>query len=54
MWHWLMDDLHVPHDRICMVTDSKATKGAIEDAFMSHLVNNPSIMPGDSIIRWPR
>ena len=45
-----MNDLHVPRDHICMLTDSKATKGAIEDAFMSHLVNNPSIMTGDSII----
>ena len=45
-----MNDLHVPRDHICMLTDSKATKDAIEDAFMSHLVNNPSIMTGDSII----
>lgn len=50
MRRWLMNDLHVPRDHICMLTDSKATKGAIEDAFMSHLVNNPSIMTGDSII----
>jgi hypothetical protein len=47
---WLMTDLHVPRDRICMLLDSKATKSAIEDAFMSHLVNNPSILPGDSVI----
>ena len=50
MKHWLMNDLHVPRDHICMLLDSKATKGAIEDAFMSHLVNNPSIQTGDSII----
>jgi Caspase domain len=50
MRRWLTNDLHVPRDHICMLTDSKATKGAIEDAFMSHLVNNPSIMTGDSII----
>src|SRR6266404_4228681 len=50
MRRWLMNDLHVPRDHIYMLTDSKATKSAIEDAFMSHLVNNPSIMTGDSII----
>ena len=50
MRHWLMNDLHVPRDHICILLDSKATKGAIEDAFMSHLVNNPSIQKGDSII----
>ncbi|KAH9985785.1 hypothetical protein BJV74DRAFT_846192 [Russula compacta] len=47
---WLMNDLNVPRDHICMLMDGKATKGAIEDAFMSHLVNNPSIQTGDSII----
>src|SRR5260370_39889753 len=50
MRHWLINDLHITRDHICTLTDSKATKGAIEDAFMSHLVNNPSIMTGDSII----
>ncbi|KAI9455467.1 hypothetical protein BJY52DRAFT_1204991 [Lactarius psammicola] len=50
MKRWLMNDLDVPRDHICMLLDSKATKGAIEDAFMSHLVNNPSIQTGDSII----
>ena len=47
---WLMNDLNVPRDHICMLIDGKATKGAIEDTFMSHLVNNPSIQTGDSII----
>ena len=47
---WLMNDLHVPRDHICMLLDGKATKAAIEDAFMSHLVNNPSVLPGDSIV----
>ena len=50
MKRWLLNDLHVPRDHISMLLDSKATKGAIEDAFMSHLVNNPSIQTGDSII----
>jgi hypothetical protein len=50
MKNWLMNDLRVPHNHICMLIDSKATKGVIEDAFMSHLVNNPSIQTGDSII----
>ncbi len=50
MKRWLVNDLNVPRDHLCMLLDSKATKGAIEDAFMSHLVNNPSIQTGDSII----
>jgi Caspase domain len=45
-----MNDLHVPRDHICTLLDSKATKFAIEDTFMSHLVNNPSIQRGDAII----
>ncbi|KAI9507461.1 hypothetical protein F5148DRAFT_109718 [Russula earlei] len=48
--HWLMNDLHVPRDHICTLTDSKATKSTIEGAFMSHLVSNSSIQAGDSII----
>ncbi|KAH9979028.1 hypothetical protein BGW80DRAFT_1435319 [Lactifluus volemus] len=50
MRHWLMNDLLVPRDHICVLLDNKATKAAIEDAFMSHLVNNPSIQKGDAII----
>ncbi|KAF8265427.1 hypothetical protein EI94DRAFT_1772354 [Lactarius quietus] len=50
MKRWLMNNLHVPRDHICMLLDSNATKSAIEDAFMSHFVNNPSIQSGDSII----
>ncbi|KAI0268850.1 hypothetical protein BC834DRAFT_656941 [Gloeopeniophorella convolvens] len=47
---WLTDDLHVPRDHICTLLDGKATQAAIEDAFMSHLVNNPAIETGDSIV----
>ena len=45
-----MNDLLVPRHHIYILLDSKATKAAIEDAFMSHLVNNPSIQKGDAII----
>ncbi|EMD37299.1 hypothetical protein CERSUDRAFT_50006 [Gelatoporia subvermispora B] len=47
---WLTHDLHVPRDHICMLLDSVATKANIEDKFMSHLLNNPAIEPGDAII----
>ena len=47
---WLLDDLHVPRDQICILLDDKATKRAIEDCFMSHLVSNAAIEPGDAIL----
>ena len=47
---WLTHDLHVPRDRICLLTDKQATQRNIEDSFMKHLVNNPAIEPGDAII----
>ncbi|KAJ3536712.1 hypothetical protein NM688_g6797 [Phlebia brevispora] len=47
---WLSHDLHVPREQICLLTDSHATKRAIEDSFMSHLVNNPAIEQGDAIL----
>ncbi|PCH43376.1 hypothetical protein WOLCODRAFT_103408 [Wolfiporia cocos MD-104 SS10] len=47
---WLSHDLHVPRDQICLLLDAEATKRQIEDKFMTHLVNNPAIEPGDSII----
>ena len=47
---WLSNDLHVPREQICMLTDAEATKRAIEDNFMSHLVNNPAIENGDAIL----
>jgi hypothetical protein len=50
MKRWLMDDLHVPRDNIRVLLDEKATKRAIEDTFMTHLVSNPAIEHGDAII----
>ncbi|KAF7793915.1 hypothetical protein EIP86_005037 [Pleurotus ostreatoroseus] len=47
---WLSHDLHVPREQIRLLTDSQATKQAIEDSFMSHLVNNPAIEEGDAIL----
>ncbi|KAF9501940.1 hypothetical protein BDN71DRAFT_1438686 [Pleurotus eryngii] len=47
---WLTHDLCVPKDQICMLLDHKATKAAIEDRFMSHLVRNPAIERGDAIL----
>ncbi|KAI0368345.1 hypothetical protein BV20DRAFT_470720 [Pilatotrama ljubarskyi] len=47
---WLVHDLQVPGGHICTLLDSQATKRTIEDKFMSHLVNNPLIEPGDALI----
>ncbi|KAF6760314.1 caspase domain-containing protein [Ephemerocybe angulata] len=47
---WLLHDLDVPKEQICLLTDSHATKENIENAFMDHLVNNPSIQPDDAIL----
>ncbi|KAK7692335.1 hypothetical protein QCA50_003960 [Cerrena zonata] len=47
---WLTHDLHVPRDQICLLTDKQATQRSIEDNFMKHLVNNPTIERGDSIL----
>ncbi|KZT10716.1 uncharacterized protein LAESUDRAFT_693011 [Laetiporus sulphureus 93-53] len=46
---WLTHDLHVPRDQICLLLNAEATKRKIEETFMSHLVNNPAIEPGDAI-----
>jgi hypothetical protein len=50
MKNWLVDDLDVPDDQIHLLLDHQATKNGIEDAFMSHLVNNPAIERGDAIL----
>ncbi|KAG6831837.1 hypothetical protein H0H87_003756 [Tephrocybe sp. NHM501043] len=47
---FLIDALKVPRDQISLLLDHRATKKAIEDAFMAHLVNNPAIEKGDAII----
>ncbi|KAH9485564.1 Metacaspase-3 [Psilocybe cubensis] len=52
MKRWLANELNVPKDHICLLLDHHATKNKIEDSFMAHLVNNPSIEPGDSIFLY--
>ncbi|TEB38331.1 hypothetical protein FA13DRAFT_739907 [Coprinellus micaceus] len=47
---WLAHDLDVPKDHIRLLSDSQATKENIENAFMEHLVNNPSVQPDDAIL----
>lgn len=47
---WLTHDIHVPREQVCILTDAQATKRAIEDKFMDHLVNNPTIERGDAIL----
>jgi len=50
MKRWLTEDLDVPCHHICLLLGSQATKSGIEDAFMSHLVNNPSVEQGDALL----
>ncbi|KAK0212903.1 caspase domain-containing protein, partial [Desarmillaria ectypa] len=50
MNRWLMSDLGVPKENICLLIDAEATKAGIETTFLSHLVNNPSIQRGDAIL----
>ncbi|TFK89096.1 hypothetical protein K466DRAFT_519659 [Polyporus arcularius HHB13444] len=47
---WLTSDLQVPRDHICTLLDAQATKRNIEERFVSHLLNNSAIEPGDAII----
>ncbi|GLB37671.1 putative caspase domain containing protein [Lyophyllum shimeji] len=47
---FLIDDLNVPRDQICLLLNRQATKEAIEDNFMTHLVNNTAISHGDAIV----
>lgn len=47
---WLVNDLNVPDDQICMLLDGQATQHNIENRFMSHLTNNRCIEKGDAII----
>jgi hypothetical protein len=50
MKRWLVEKLNVPRGQIRLLLDHHATKSNIEDSFMEHLVNNPSIEPGDAIL----
>ncbi|KAF8070685.1 caspase domain-containing protein [Lyophyllum atratum] len=47
---FLIDGINVPKDQICLLLDRQATKRAIEDSFMEHLVNNTAISRGDAIV----
>lgn len=47
---WLIQDLHVPREHVCLLTDAQATKHAIEDKFQNHLLNNPAIEKGDAML----
>ncbi|KAI0690530.1 hypothetical protein BC835DRAFT_175812 [Cytidiella melzeri] len=47
---WLTQELHVPRGQICVLANCEATKRAIEDNFMAHLVNNPDIDRDDAIL----
>ncbi|RDB24728.1 Metacaspase-3 [Hypsizygus marmoreus] len=47
---FLINDLTVPREHICVLLDRHATKKGIEDSFMSHLVNNSDISKGDAIL----
>lgn len=48
--HWLGHHLGVPRNNILMLLDSQATTSNIEDAFAFHLLDNPAIQHGDSIL----
>ena len=50
MQQWLMHDLQVPATNIALLVNKEATKRRIEDVFMSHLVNNPTISHGDALL----
>ncbi|KAF9529243.1 caspase domain-containing protein [Crepidotus variabilis] len=48
--HWLTNTFDVPKDQIRLLLDKQATKHRIEEAFMEHLITNPSIERGDAIL----
>ena len=50
MQSYLMKDLGVPEDHICILTDSAATRKGLLDALYRHLLENPRIKRGDAII----
>ncbi|KAJ7158866.1 hypothetical protein C8R46DRAFT_403062 [Mycena filopes] len=47
---WLLKDLKVPKDRVCMLLDKDATKDNVERSFSSHLIENTNIQRGDAIL----
>jgi hypothetical protein len=48
--HWLVHHLGVPRHQIRTLLDSEATTTNIQDAFTSHLLDNPAIVRGDAIL----
>jgi hypothetical protein len=50
MRHWLVHHLGVPRHHIRMLLDSEATTTNFENAFTSHLLDNPAIERGDAIL----
>ncbi|KAF8206536.1 hypothetical protein K438DRAFT_480287 [Mycena galopus ATCC 62051] len=47
---WLLKELQVPKDQLCVLFDKDATKDNIEKSFSNHLIRNPNISRGDAII----
>ncbi|KAJ7034937.1 hypothetical protein C8F04DRAFT_904620, partial [Mycena alexandri] len=47
---WLLKDLKVPKDHVCMLLDKEATKDNIERSFSSHLIQNTKTQRGDAMI----
>jgi len=48
--HWLVHHLCVPRHQIRTLFDGEATTANIENAFTSHLLDNPAIERGDAIL----
>jgi len=47
---WLLKDLNVPKDQLCVLLDKDATKDNIERCFLNHLIQNTMIQRDDAII----
>ncbi|KAJ6513344.1 caspase domain-containing protein [Mycena sanguinolenta] len=47
---WLVKDLQVPKDQLCLLLDKDATKDNIERCFSTHLIHNTKISHGDAIV----
>ncbi|KAJ7773113.1 hypothetical protein B0H16DRAFT_1511267 [Mycena metata] len=47
---WLLKDLSVPKDHVCMLLDKEAIADNIERSFSSHLIQNTKIHRGDAIV----
>ncbi|KAJ7475699.1 hypothetical protein FB451DRAFT_1462248 [Mycena latifolia] len=47
---WLLKDLKVPKEQLCLLLDTHATKENIEKRFSNHLIQNSNIKRGDAIV----